>query len=87
MSGQTFRENIEQEVHYIIYATDGDTEDLITELVDWVVGRFGPEVASDENVNRAIAYLCEAADVHDPLAIKVLRILDVQPYASWPVGN
>lgn len=42
MSGQTFRENIEQEVHYIVYKTDGDTEDLIGELVDWVVNRFGP---------------------------------------------
>jgi hypothetical protein len=41
MSGQTFRENIEQEIHYVVHKTDGDTDDLIAELVDWAVERFG----------------------------------------------
>ena len=27
---------IEENIHRIVYATDGDTDDLITELSDWV---------------------------------------------------
>lgn len=31
---------VEQEIHRIVYATDGDTDDLIGELTDWVFDRI-----------------------------------------------
>ena len=46
MSGQTFRENIEQEVQYVLeqhWGTAWGEEDakVFTAIVDWAVERFG----------------------------------------------
>lgn len=64
MSGQTFEENIRQEVDYLLRFAENSMpialhEEIVDEVVKWAVGRFGAETASAEYLDSVGAELAE----------------------------